>query len=183
MKYYVYINGLITSSSAVLTAAASSLPRPPYHHHHRSNNLLPFIPVPSSYYSHQHLLDAVNFIRGMFYCKIFHIHANQTSPCVYFYIYHQYTAILKTVTGDNWISIPELVSAKINQCWWIVVMNSKFQKINNVWIRKESSIFMNTGFNFMSDRENGHPLEIGMNLFHDHRKGGYIRTQKRASKM
>lgn len=181
MKYYVYINGLITSSSAVLTAAASSLPRPPYHHHHRSNNLLPFIPVPSSYYSHQHLLDAVNLYEECFIVKYFTFMPTK-HPRVYFYIY-QYTTILKTVTGDNWISIPELVSAKINQCWWIVVMNSKFQKINNVWIRKESSIFMNTGFNFMSDRGNGHPLEIGMNLFHDHRKGGYIRAQKRASKM
>ncbi|KAL9402287.1 hypothetical protein Peur_006136 [Populus x canadensis] len=38
---------------------------------------------------------------------------------------------------------------------------------------------MITGFNFISHRGNGHPLEIGMNSFHDHRKGSYIPAQKR----
>ncbi|KAJ6902411.1 hypothetical protein NC651_020023 [Populus alba x Populus x berolinensis] len=56
-------------------------------------------------------------------------------------------------------------------------------KINNVRIRKESSIFMITGFNFTSHRGNVHHLEIGMNSFHDHRKGGCIRAQKKASKI
>ncbi|KAI5579088.1 hypothetical protein POPTR_008G076001v4 [Populus trichocarpa] len=38
---------------------------------------------------------------------------------------------------------------------------------------------MNTGFNFISHRGNGHPLEIGMNSFHDHRKGSHIPAQKK----